>query len=241
MYNENLDYALNEHINQGVQFNNYGKKYYEDNEHKLLEESSSPTWGSIVEAFNGDNSVKQQNAVPLVPVMSSDQIKFNNLVSQYANTHNTYTSAMLVNPPTDVHRLAMEEDIATRYAHLIKSGEQIQTKNSVLMSKHMNIRKKITNNQSDLKNKLTNLNKERKREDQINKKYDKTTLAGVIETTELNMNSMYYHYLVYFLISVTLIAFTFNILVNPNANVLNAIIVVGAIIMIYLITRHYAV
>jgi hypothetical protein len=240
MYNENLDYALNEHIQQGIQFKNYGKKYYEDNEHKLLEESSSPTWGSIVEAFNGDNSVKQQNTVPAVTVMSADQTKFNNLVSDYATSHNTYTSAILLDKLSDDDRLAMEEDIAARYADLIQSGEQIQTNNNALMSTNMNIRNKISENQSDLKNKLINLNQHRMNEEQINKKYDKTTLAGVIETTELNMNSMYYHYLVYFIISITLIAFTFNILVNPNANVLNAIVVVGAIIMVYLITRHYA-
>jgi hypothetical protein len=72
-------------------------------------------------------------------------------------------------------------------------------------------------------------------------KYDQNTIAGAIETTTLKMTSMYYHYLVYFLISLTLIAFTFNILVNPNANVMSAIIVVSTIVVIYIIARHYTV
>jgi hypothetical protein len=71
-------------------------------------------------------------------------------------------------------------------------------------------------------------------------KYDDTTIAGAMENTSLNMTSMYYHFLVYFLISATLIAFTFNIMVNPDANVMNAIVVVGALCTVYIISRHYA-
>jgi hypothetical protein len=241
MYNENIGDVLDQDIQQGLQFTNYGKKYYEDNEHKLLEESSSPLWGSIVEAFNGPNSVKPQNPVPAAQAMLNDQKQFNDLVSKYANAQNTYSYTILSNKRTDLHRTSMEKDIATQRNNLIKRGKQIQTNNTALLATNNKLRKQISTNQPILKNKAMNLNQQRMRIDQINKKYDKNTLGGLIETTELTMNSMYYHYLVYFLISVTLIAFTFNILVNPNANVMNAIIVVCTIIMIYLITRHYTV
>jgi hypothetical protein len=65
------------------------------------------------------------------------------------------------------------------------------------------------------------------------------TIAGKIETTTLNMNSMYYHYFVYFVITVTLLAFTFYMLVNPNASVLNAMYVVGALMVVYVVARKY--
>jgi len=55
------------------------------------------------------------------------------------------------------------------------------------------------------------------------------------------MNSMYYHYFVYFIITVTLLSFTFNIMVNPNANVMNAMFVVGALLLVFFISRKFGV
>jgi hypothetical protein len=64
------------------------------------------------------------------------------------------------------------------------------------------------------------------------------TISGKIETSDLRMTSMYYHYLVYFLISITLLAFTFNTIFNPEADVMNAIFVVAALLMVYFFTRN---
>jgi hypothetical protein len=236
-YNENPFYPLNENNKQGIQFKNYGKKYYKDNQHKLLEESSSSTWESIVEAFNEDNSVNSQKAVPAALVASSDKIQFNNLLSKYSTTYNTYTSAVLSNKLSDASRDEMEKELMNQQAVIIQVSRQIQNNNKALMSTHKNLNAQITNNKSIINDKLEDLSEQRMVQENINN-YDKTTLNGLIESTELNMTSMYYHYLVYFLISITLIAFTFNIFVNPDANALNALIVVCAIMMVYFITRN---
>ena len=73
-----------------------------------------------------------------------------------------------------------------------------------------------------------------------NNKLDKHTVAGKMETSALNMNSMYYHYLVYFFIAVTLIAFIVNMLVNENANTMSATYVICALVFVYVISRYYA-
>lgn len=66
------------------------------------------------------------------------------------------------------------------------------------------------------------------------------TLSGKIETSNLMMTSQYYHYLVYFLLAVTLIAFTFNILLNPAANVMPAVVVVSALLFVFFISRAFS-
>ena len=66
-----------------------------------------------------------------------------------------------------------------------------------------------------------------------------TNLDGSIETTQLMMTSQYYHYLVYFFISLTLLAFIFNIMVNPQADTKNAAFVVTALLLVYFITRTF--
>jgi hypothetical protein len=229
--NENMEF--NKHIDQGIEFKEYGKKYSRENEHKLLEHSSSPEWGSIVEALTGMSST-QEPATASSTHLSSNQVRLNKLISDYSTLYNTYTSTMINKSPADAARLKMEVELISLHAELFKESANINgdfaefnsslAENETSLGGQMN---KLAHLQTELNN-TTN-------------KYDKNTIAGALETTELRTISMYYHYLVYFLISLTLIAFTFNILVNPNANVMSAIIVVSGIIIIYMIAKYYVV
>ena len=72
-------------------------------------------------------------------------------------------------------------------------------------------------------------------------KYDKDTVAGIIETSQLNMTSMYYHLFVYLASAITLIAFTLNLMANPNANAMQALYVVGALFVVFFISQNYAI
>ena len=66
---------------------------------------------------------------------------------------------------------------------------------------------------------------------------DEITTRGKLETTKLRMTSNYYFYLVYFIVAITLISFTFNILVNPNADEMSALFVAGGIVVVFLISK----
>ncbi len=199
MYNENINFDINKHIEQGVQFKKYGTKYESDNAHKLLQDSSSPEWSSIVEAMTLPMSINQAQNIVALNHESPDAATFNNLVSNYATLYKSYTTNMVTKRPNDAQRVAMENaldqqhDVIVTVAKQIKSGGKATT----------------------------------------------DTISGKIETTTLNMNSMYYHYFVYFVITVTLLAFTFYMLVNPNASVLNAMYVVGALMVVYVVARKY--
>jgi hypothetical protein len=63
---------------------------------------------------------------------------------------------------------------------------------------------------------------------------DTISLAGQLETTTLNVYSNYYHYLVYLLVAVTLIAFIFYLLLNPEANVVNIMYVVSGLVLVFI-------
>ena len=235
-YNKNVD--LNKHIEQGIQFKDYGKKYSRENEHKFLEDSSSPQWGSIVEALTAADST-QQAATASTSQLSAEQANLNKLISEYSTLYNTYTSTMINKPSSDAHRVKMEAELTSKYAILVAESDKIN--NIMMHTPYTHIQTIMATTQDTLNSQLIKLDEHQKEIAMASGKYDEHTMAGAIETTTLSMTSMYYHYLVYFLISLTLIAFTFNLLVNPNADTMSAIIVVSAIVIIYIIARHYTI
>jgi hypothetical protein len=229
-YTINPDYDMNTHIEQGVQFN---KKSNIINEHQLLEVSSSPMLGSIVEAFNDEYSVNQHNQIRFSP-MSEDQTNFNNIVSQYARDQYEYTYMGLNSTPSEAARMEMERSLNDQKNTILAAANGIN-------NNMKDLRWAVTNNQNKITNNISELNQYHSLATDIKNNFDSTSVSGQIETTELNMNSMYYHYLVYFILSITLIAFTFNIIVNPDANVMNAVVVLVALVIVYLISRYYAI
>jgi len=327
-YTINPEYDMNTHIEQGVQFN---KNIIKVNEHPLLEASSSPEWGSIVEAFNDENSINRQKRITLSP-MREKEANFNNRVSQYARNRNEYNSTGMKLVLPDEARIARErlldeekntiiasaKDINSDMKQLreankmkkireinemkqlrkinrmkeiqeLKKMKQLQEENELRKIREENEIKRlrginemkkireitemriireekemiklrevnerikqlrlinndltnaITNNQMKIKSDITELNQYHADAANFKNKIDSNSLAGAVEVTELNMTSMYYHYLVYFILSITLIAFTFNIIVNPDANVMSALFIVVALVVVYLISRYYLI
>ena len=326
IYNSHVDsdYDINKHIEQGVQFKQYGKNIYQANEHNFLQESSSPDWGSVVDAYNGDNSVKKRGLIEGM-AMTEDQANFNNLVSQYAVANKTYISTFLNQPHKKYNDLGCWKDTRDRaitgpprqyghtpdscYAqakargsdvfalqhggwcvtnnpgddykrHGAKTGvcpergknwtNHVYSVNNItyddsrklaeadLLIKKNNImtaadkinnemlynnttQTKLLNAYNDNKPKLHNALEELNKEKNNRKKYDFDTVNGSIESSELKMNSMYYHIFVYLVVAATLLAFIFNIMINPEANVMNAIYVLGALFVVYFISRYYVI
>jgi hypothetical protein len=236
----NSDYDINKHIEQGVQFKQYGKKNYPANEHNFLQESSAPEWGSVVDAYNGDNSVIKRGLIEGM-TMSEDQVQFNNLVSQYVTDYKTYTSTFLQKPANDASRKAAEAALLTQKNNIISAANQLNNH----MQDNQNYRAKLDNLSYDNLinvNKVVNkINQYKNNEGDWKIKHDGSTLDGKMETSALRMNSMYYHVFVYLTIAAALVAFTFYFMVNPEANTLNAIYVVGALLGIYFISRHYVI
>jgi len=221
-------YDVNKHIEQGILFKNYQKKYYNENQHRLMQETSSNTCGSITEAMTSGDSTQGQAGADTT--QTPDAIAdFDALVSAYGTLYRTYTSTMLSRAANDTQRLAMENSLRQQQMTIQAAARNIH--NGATKVSDTNTVNRLNAALQQLKKEQHNLSKEAN-------KYSADTVDGKIETTALNMNSMFYHYFVYFAISVVLIAFTFNILVNPNASVLNAIYVVVALLAVYFFVRR---
>ena len=67
--------------------------------------------------------------------------------------------------------------------------------------------------------------------------YNQPTIAGALETSNLNTTAIEAHYMVYFILAITIIAYIFYIALNPNANVLYATYVVITIVVVYVVSR----
>ena len=89
MYDNLAQYDINKHIQQGVLFKKYGKKYYSDNQHTLMQETSSNTLGSIVEAMTGGNSTQGFGAGAGNSQPNDSIAAFNALVSSNATLYHT--------------------------------------------------------------------------------------------------------------------------------------------------------
>lgn len=231
MYNENINYDINKHIEQGTQFEKYGKKYQADNQHSLLTNSSSSEWRSIVDTTNEENAINQPRLYEgMQSTPSDDEYNFNKLVSEYATLYNTYTTTMLRKSKTDAQRMSMEYALISKKTAVMAAADRLQS--------NVNNNKRMLTNPTQLNIVLHELDKHKKLIDNSDDKYNYHTLGGKLETTSLNMTSMYYHYFVYFVISITLLAFTFYTMVNPNANIMNAVYVVVGLLAVYFITRR---
>jgi hypothetical protein len=240
---------LDIHLNQGVEFKNLAKDKKAD-DYIFLQKTSSPEVGSIVEAFTHD-SARGSNKHSLINIvrglentddeikMKMDKTRFNQLISTYVTSYNTYTSTMLHKSPTDRTRIAMEADLVRQKNNIISIAMNI--KNDILRAefadKFFTEFKTLTNDMQrhQTANVFRMINE--KKTGNVIKNND--SLDGMMETTNLSMTSMYYHLFVYLAIAITLIAFILNLMTNANADPMKAIVVVGSLFIVFYISQKY--
>ena len=241
MYEKNSKPDINKHMEHGMQFIKFKNTMNTDNEFSFLQNSSSPEYGSIIEALEGHESTQTTTPSDSTPVTAEEE-SFKILMSEYSTLYMTYTATMLSKDPSDVSRREMEADLNARKNALLDMAtiimNNIRASSSRASSSRASNSRASSMNAENLQNAMNELNE--KTVQNINT-YDENTISGKIETTKLNMTSMYYHYIVYFFICVILISFTFNIFINQNADVMNAIIVVGALLLVFLISKKYSI
>jgi hypothetical protein len=231
MYEKNSKPDINKHMEHGMQFIKFKNTMNTDNEFSFLQNSSSPEYGSIIEALEGHESTQTTTPSDSTPVTAEEE-SFKILMSEYSTLYMTYTATMLSKDPSDVSRREMEAELNARKNALLDMATIIMNNIRASSSRSSSM------NAENLQNAMNELNE--KTVQPINT-YDENTISGKIETTKLNMTSMYYHYIVYFFICLILISFTFNIFINQNADVMNAIIVVGALLLVFLISKKYSI
>jgi hypothetical protein len=136
-------------------------------------------------------------------------------------------------------RKASEDALLIQKNNILAAANQINSDVQLSNATRAELMNAFNGTQRDMRFNLNSLNEHKKKLNEMTGKYDLESINGAMETTELNMNSMYYHAFVYMLIALTLFAYIFNLMVNPNASVLNAIFVLGALFMVYIISRYF--
>lgn len=225
---------------QGKTFNLYSKEYESVTGNNLpyLTLTSSPNWTSIIEALNGDNSLGQKNAV-IKQNISKYEAEYNKILSAYSIQYKIFSNSILkvsaTHPLTasDIQKNAnIVADLRTKNARLLTLSRLIVADMNKLKTSDKSQKSSLNQQRKKLINSMKKLEAEKRVMN--TKKYDEDSLIGSIETSELTYRSIYIHYLVLFIIAVTILSFLFYISVNPNANVMNAVYVVGTLIILYI-------
>jgi len=226
--------TINADTEQGSTFLEYKQKYAtaSGNKHYLLSESSSPNLGSIVEAVNGTDSISKNKSAAQTN-LTANQIAFNDLLSKYSLAYNSY-----------ILTLTSSSDNSESEAKLQELNNQLITKAQTIVSE-MNSLNEMDNTLSEsnqdtksiLVQRIKELKEHQDKLNGFNKNHDSDSIDGKLETSALSMNSVYYHYIVYFFIGLTLIGFIFYISMNPNADAMKAVFLLIALSAVYIISR----
>jgi len=209
---------MNSSIIQGKLFNQYADKYdfVTKNKGGLLTKLTSG-FGSIKEAMEGFESIQKSNdELKITKRITAHEDEMDQLKTEYSTMYNSFIENQ--SSLSDEERSNIEEELSSKKKRLELLAENIKNEMNTLL-------------------KSSELNDTTQTEGFQDFYIDQTTTNAKLETTKLRMTSNYYFYLVYFIIAVTLLSFTFNIMVNPNADVMNAIFVVGGIVIIFLISK----
>jgi len=222
---------INKHIEQGISFRNYSNNYLNstENDHSLLSNSFFP------ELFDDIEGTK-----PLMEGLTTSMpidTNYNKLFNEYRTLYNTYNSELRT--PTATKTVTATQ-LSTKYNELIAAAQTLITDISTLRSAGTTTTLSAQATIQQIQTKLTELSQQHIAANPTNSNAQKIadTLNGQMETVTLKMTSIYYFYIVYFLVAVTILGMTFNLLVNPNADVIKSVYVVGGILAIYVIAKY---
>ena len=233
---------------QGVSFMDYRTKFTKSgsNEHELLTKSSSPKVGSIVEAMNGSNSVEGYQSAAQ-QTLSTDEAAFNVLISRYTTAYNNYISSTYMTKlnngiapsTTDSSNNDVIEDNLKKLNDelLILATKIVGQINSLKTNTDDVLRESIEIQKESLTRRIAELQTHRNNLNHTNTNFDRDSVDGAIETTTLNLDAFYVHFIVYLFIGAVLIVFIFNISVNPEANTTKATFFIVALFSVYIISR----
>lgn len=62
------------------------------------------------------------------------------------------------------------------------------------------------------------------------------TKNGQLEVSTLNYTSMYYRYIVWGVVTITILGFVLNLILNPEENTMSTILIVGLLLVVYFLS-----
>jgi hypothetical protein len=224
---------------QGQRFMEYGRVYASAaRPHlQLLEISSSPEINSIVETFNDDNSMISNKTV--------DNSSISGIEKEFNRTLNKYTAAYKNFTETTLNGKNSKEVIQSYFSNLQRLNDKLislaKAMGNELVVKDKNLKGGLDNHQLKLKTYISKLNEDRRNIMNINKGYD--TVSGEYINSELNLVSNQYNYIVWFILSITVISITIHVIMSNSVsdNVGNIILIVSLISLFLIVKNLYII
>ena len=227
------------HIDQGIEFLNYSRKN-NSTQNDLLQESSAPEWSSIVEAMGSRGSTSSQTNYLRYEINTLEKT-FHIKITEYSILTKSYIELLRKKPLSSADKatiLEKREILKSKYNEIKEIATKIKDDIDSLSTNGKDMNKNISDLQIRLHKQMYNLDLTKRKIDNV-QNIDNNSLDGSVETTTLNVTSIYYFYVVWIILAITVLGFTVNAIINPNASIINAAIVVGSLGGVYLIAKWY--
>ena len=173
----------------------------------LLGETSSPNLNSIVE---GLNTMNQSQNTPLQKLDEKEfanlkdlEKKFSTTLSKYVSAYKSYSEAVMKaggNEKSQINKL--KTNLSFINSQLMNISNQMWKKTQNIHTQDAKLQNEINTQRDKLRKQMKNLKKERRLFNRLNTNQNK--LEGEIEDNELQVNSAYLHYMVWFIAASTI-------------------------------------
>lgn len=238
----NNDLRIDSHISQGSIFeDNTNESIINTNKtHNLLFDTFSLNMKSFIDSMNEDNSIHSHNKYS-VDDISEKEIKFKKLLAEYSILYKLFNESLMnveKLSPLDLeeHRLNQIK-LDNLNEELIRLAQEMINNMDFISNEDKKLNKQIHLEQNKLHEYMVKLKIEKEK---LKKTHIQNidTLNGAIENTELVYTSRYYFYIVWVIVAITVIGLTMNVILNPGANAINSLIVIGALAFVYIVAKY---
>jgi hypothetical protein len=214
-----------------------------------LQLTSAPYLSSISEAMQGNDSTLSSSDSTTKMTISNNEEAFNKTLVEYSTLYNTFSEEFLKkNTPAAPGGTAAPgpaapagADATAAHAQrlialnnkLVDLADKINQEIGTLKVTDANLKKQIDDQQSTLANYISQFREQQNKMTEIQNM--DINVDGLAHTSELALVSNKYHYLVWFILGLTLIAIFIYTITNDNVS--NSVVLVVSLLTIYFISR----
>jgi len=240
--NNNYSLPNDSHMHQGALFVDDTNKSITNMSkiHNVLLDTFSLNIKSFIDSINEANSIHSHNEYS-VNNISEKEIQFKKLLTEYSSLYKLFNESLMNQEklsPLDLEEHHLNQiKLDNLNEELIRLAQEIIDNMDFISNQDQKINKQIHLEQKKLHEYMVKLKIEKQK---LKKTHIQNidTLNGVVENTSLVYTSRYYFYIVWVIVAITVIGLTMNVIFNPEANTINAVIVIGALALVYIVANY---
>lgn len=202
-----------------------------------LQLTSAPYLSSISEAMQGNDSTLSSSDSTTKMTISNNEEAFNKTLVEYSTLYNTFSEEFLKKNTAATAApggpAAPGQRLIALNNKLVDLADKINQEIGTLKVTDANLKKQIDDQQSTLATYISQFREQQNKMTEIQNM--DINVDGLAHTSELALVSNKYHYLVWFILGLTLIAIFIYTITNDNVS--NSVVLVVSLLTIYFISR----